>query len=613
MAEDLEVGNSTGRLAVAPGGRKNIAPKWGNNLLERGWDDALMAPMPTINSVLDRLLPEGSNFGSLDRKQYPIWPPDAFAVAATLVNLAGLYCDSRYASGSEEYLFSERTVKRIYNTGRRWGYFREANNLKEDISRIPLLKQLWRTILAHGDEYVHRLPRRCRDATIMLMAIADHACEGVGYFDTRNVRPLAGKLFEDHRRSWLGEPARQFPKLPVSLCRMVPKEEACVQPKSMNARLGCTLRSLSHHLSLLPPCTDVETAWSLGENADDIRDTRQPMNLLLVPFPYTIEGTCFVPGECCFGDKDFLGRFFSMKQNWLMNGKRRISARLVGAFLVDLIREARREVGQVHGVILPELALNSRLSRDVAQALARSDSNLEVFICGAASTRDGIANNCTSTFLFKKNASGRRVIYTYWDQSKHHRWLLEKDQIKRYSIGAQLSPQTSWWELTNIGNRTCRFCVIRGGISFTTLICEDLARIDPVQSVIRSIGPNLVVALLMDGPQLEQRWSGRYATVLADDPGSAVLTLTSLGLMQRSSRPGVPKSRQIALWKGSDGGTEELQLMPGDHALLVTLTNREEECHTMDGRSDGGTTYRLSLSGVHPIRHRNPPKWVAAP
>jgi hypothetical protein len=61
----------------------------------------------------------------------------------------------------------------------------------------------------------------------------------------------------------------------------------------------------------------------------------------------------------------------------------------------------------------------------------------------------------------------------------------------------------------------------------------------------------LLIALLMDGPQLKSRWSGRYAGVLAEDPGSSVLTLTSLGMALRS-RPivagkRIEVSRAIAL------------------------------------------------------------------
>jgi len=51
----------------------------------------------------------------------------------------------------------------------------------------------------------------------------------------------------------------------------------------------------------------------------------------------------------------------------------------------------------------------------------------------------------------------------------------------------------------------------------TVLICEDLARLDPVNDLVRAVGPNLVMSLLMDGPQLTTRWPARYATVLADD------------------------------------------------------------------------------------------------
>ena len=142
------------------------------------------------------------------------------------------------------------------------------------------------------------------------------------------------------------------------------------------------------------------------------------------------------------------------------------------------------------------------------------------------------------------------------------------------------------------------------------LICEDLARIDPVQTVIRSIGPNLVIALLMDGPQFEKRWSGRYATVLADDPGSSVLSLTSLALVRRSSDPGREEPGHVALWKQAGGQTEELLLPKGKHALLLSLWPDEITNFTLDGRSDRGNTMKLFLSGVQAIAHPCPPQWA---
>lgn len=86
-----------------------------------------------------------------------------------------------------------------------------------------------------------------------------------------------------------------------------------------------------------------------------------------------------------------------------------------------------------------------------------------------------------------------------------------------------------------------------------------MARQDPAADLIRAVGPNLLIALLMDGPQLKDRWAARYASVLAEDPGSSVLTLTRLG-MARRSRPFLrttgrraEPSQVIALWRDAGG------------------------------------------------------------
>ena len=62
---------------------------------------------------------------------------------------------------------------------------------------------------------------------------------------------------------------------------------------------------------------------------------------------------------------------------------------------------------------------------------------------------------------------------------------------------------------------------------------KDLAQIDEAAHVMRSVGPTIVIIPLLDGPQLSSGWAARYASVLADDPGSAVLTLTSYGMACR--------------------------------------------------------------------------------
>ena len=124
------------------------------------------------------------------------------------------------------------------------------------------------------------------------------------------------------------------------------------------------------------------------------------------------------------------------------------------------------------------------------------------------------------------------------------------------------------------------------------------------------MGPNLVIALLMDGAQREERWSARYATVLADDPGSAVLTLTSVGLLRRSVMPGELEPTEIGLWKGGEGKVKVLRLPRDHHALLLTVSIEGETYFTLDGRSDEGNTFELYLSGVHPVKHPCPPEWA---
>jgi hypothetical protein len=108
-----------------------------------------------------------------------------------------------------------------------------------------------------------------------------------------------------------------------------------------------------------------------------------------------------------------------------------------------------------------------------------------------------------------------------------------------------------------------------------------LARQDPAD-LIRAVGPNLLIALLMDGPQLRGRWPSRYASVLAEDPGTSVLTLTSLGMAERSrpiaretGRRGDP-IRSIALWRDAASGEREIILDSGHNACVLNLICRTE-------------------------------------
>ena len=113
--------------------------------------------------------------------------------------------------------------------------------------------------------------------------------------------------------------------------------------------------------------------------------------------------------------------------------------------------------------------------------------------------------------------------------------------------------------------------------------------------------PDIVSTALLDGPQLASRWSARYASVLADEPGSAVMTLTS------SAWHSAPAVRTrfvtgVALWKDPARGTREISLEPGAQGVLVTVCGARATRRSADGRwpVESGTHY-FDVA-VHQIR-----------
>lgn len=553
--------------------------------------------MRTVAEVIKRLLPSGTSFaGERNWNEVPFWPPDLFAVAATLVNLSGCYARPRYLCGLGECAFDDAYRKDVEELGRMYGEGTTPTDLQAlwDV----LWEQSWKI---NGG----RNRQRWWDAAMRLLAIADEACVGVGFAAEQGRDSVTAYRIFQALKAEAESGALNLPYVPNSLCFGVAPEAACVQPKTRTPQIGCTLRSLSHNLALLPAIGEVKTYWRYGTNAED--DSNEPLNVLLIPFPYEIRGDSFVaiPSDED-GDSPRAG-FFDVKPKWIDG----VTAESFADFVRELIKAGRREVQDIHAVVLPEAALEREFAKKVARLL-RSEEKLEIFISGIVDTRRGdgrrgVVRNRTFSMLFDKGEPLAR-----WRQTKHHRWKLDEHQIRRYNLGHVLGKRRSWWENIDVGGRTCYFYVFRNGASMAVLICEDLARIDPVQSVVRAIGPNLVIALLMDGPQLEQRWPARYATVLADDPGSAVLTLTSLGLIRRSNMPSEKGKRTIALWKETLGSSREIDLPDGCLSLLMTLSPSKEENITNDGRSDGKTTTKLSLTSVIGLKLADPPPWLHA-
>ncbi len=183
-------------------------------------------------------------------------------------------------------------------------------------------------------------------------------------------------------------------------------------------------------------------------------------------------------------------------------------------------------------------------------------------------------------------------------QYKHHRWKLDEAQIKQYGLSTVLDPKREWWEAIKVERRRVSFVNLGNRLTICPLICEDLARQDPIADLIRHVGPNLVVTILMDGPQKADRWSSRYAGVLSEDPGCAVIALSSYGMVRRWSTPYRQLSNVVALWNDGKNPAREIELAQGAEGILLRL-KVESECEPIaDGRIEMFATAKISLADV---------------
>ncbi len=207
---------------------------------------------------------------------------------------------------------------------------------------------------------------------------------------------------------------------------------------------------------------------------------------------------------------------------------------------------------------------------------------------------------------------GVRLGGSWWHyrQNKHHRWFLDESQIDQYDLAGALHPSVRWWEAMEVPRRSVQFLELGSGVTLVAVVCEDLARLDEVAEMLRDVGPSLVLTLLLDGPQLASRWTARYASVLADDPGSAVLTLTAYGMVERSRPGGVPPAPVVALWKDPARGLRQIALEPGAEGVLVSVAVTPARRRAAEGRTPVDNATGLVVAGVRSV-HAVPP--VASP
>ena len=252
----------------------------------------------------------------------------------------------------------------------------------------------------------------------------------------------------------------------------------------------------------------VETRWHRVPTRRVGTDFRaRHANLLLLPWPLRVRESDFRPVEGSIRrmEKEPFGLFEFIP-----------SERLDLDLLSRVILAAREEVDSVDVVVLPESAVDESEIEDLEAVLDRHGVITLITGVRQRAPQSGRlpgnwVHNGFNPRLEKcgalPSAPGERWFHIR--QNKHHRWSLDERQVHQYHLGGALHPGIRWWEAMDVPRRSLQLIELGDEITMVSLVCEDLAQIDDVAELIRSVGPTVVITPLLDGPQLA---SGRPDT-----------------------------------------------------------------------------------------------------
>jgi hypothetical protein len=483
----------------------------------------------------------------------PVWPPDAFAVVGTILLRSGAY-----RIVVHDWPPRTKWNDFILRLGEKWR--RAAPKDEPPPKEIREWWQLLYEARASTLEDLYERPKLAH-ALLQVLAAADEACANAALYvgDNDDFSTAAfDALSESHGRT---------------LCKAVDISRAVVLPKLHTPQTGLTFRSLTHHLALYAP-GEMRPQWKTTPRTTDLS------RVLLLPWPLKIDKKAFSRTKSDLSNMPSCYGFFGYNAT--------VATR--GFDLDDVFKAvaAAKDVagGSIDAVVFPELALREDDYVEICD-------KLDTIVIGGLGKKSGRKLQNHAAFGLPNH--GDVLVQK---QSKHHRWRLDARQIEQYHLGDRLRGKTYWWEHIELGERKLHILNLNTWLTVSVLICEDLARQEPVSELIRAVGPTLVFALLMDGPQILRRWPARYASVLADDPGTSVLTLTSLGMVRISQPKDMAPSSVFALWNDAKSKPVEIGFKH-DRAVGVVLKLRREsfEEWTADGRSDFGETSYLLLDG----------------
>jgi hypothetical protein len=518
------------------------------------------------------------------------WPPDLFALTSLILDRSEAYRFGLAPFGAEQWQARrlQGWPEAVETAARQW-----SSGVEDGKRAAPdFLAGAWRVLRDRADMPLERIAdgrdQQTSDALLTLHAVADEACVGLGV--ALAAADATGSLYRARCRELLARTG-SLARIPSTFLRVLPKERT---PPS-----GTSSRSLSRYVCALGPGVHIQWVklpcrrMGSGASADHI-------NFLLLPWPLRVRETDFRPLDQTVHRlaKEPYGLFEFVP-----------SEGLDLALVERMILAAHDEVDNVDVVLLPESAVDESEIRGLEQLLDRH---------GVVGLSTGVRQRCREPGRLPGNwvhtgVSPRLVkaaardgsAATEWfhvRQNKHHRWSLDGQQVDQYNLGGALHPRVRWWEATEVPRRSVGVMEFGEGITVIGVVCEDLAKIDEVADVLRSVGPSLVYTPLLDGPQLNTRWAARYASVLADDPGSSVLTLTSFGMTQRCRPGGRAPSPVVALWKDASRGTREIALESGAEGILLTVRGEQGVRASSDSRSPVVNSPLVYASAVYQVR-----------
>ncbi|CAI2041511.1 Uncharacterised protein [Serratia fonticola] len=509
-----------------------------------------------------------------------LWPGNAFVLMASLLDIRG---DYRLLISGESVLWDDNNKDTVLDTGKSWRKFLCSSTKKDKVdisSVINAIQDVVNSKTIHKDVKILLEDKGFIKNIIILCLAADECMDRATYSAFKKSNEWLSSVYYNT----------------IEYLRLVNSDLGfqlsfsshnfgSVHYKNAVSQSGISLCSISHNLALIKAEVFLKhIERELGPEKNNI------FNVLILPFPRIVYRDDFIPIENqtrLTMDEDF--GFFTYKPQ----------DEIVVDDVIEILKKSIRESDKIDVLVLPECSVSREKSKAISLSILSIFHDMPekcpTLIMGVFDEGDQNRFGKNALVVYVPYQDKKNYLSFYeLEQNKHHRWYLDRDQIFNYKLGSTLAPNKKWWEYTSVSDRSlisyhCRI----NNIQISPLICEDLARQDPVAPVVRSLGPNLIIALLLDGAQIKGRWPGRYASLLTEDPGSCVLTISPLGMTLRADGTGFPPSRNVAFWSDPTG-FKELSLHEGFSGITLTLEKTIVNQWTADGRRKERVGFRYA-------------------